>query len=266
MTGTGVTAIFHAEPLLSGPDGIISVYFKGKRQGVLSMGAGLDFKGFMKGARAALPIVAGYLPLGFACGVIADGAGMTVFQAGLMSALVFAGAAQYIAVGMIGAFMPPISVITTVFIVNLRHLLYTSALYPYVSSWSPLRKALFAFQITDETFAVQSSLLSKGGVGYSAAMGVNMISHGGWIAGNVLGALFGSVMENSGAFGFDFALPALFIALLAPQLTDRPRLFAAVTSGVLSLVFAASGFGGLVILAAVAGAGAGVFMTGRRHA
>ena len=93
----------------------------------------ISFKEFLSGGKKALPIVAGYLPLGFACGVIANNVGLSAFEAGLMSFLVFAGAAQYIAVGMIGAAMPPISVIITVLIVNLRHLLYTSALYPYIS-------------------------------------------------------------------------------------------------------------------------------------
>ena len=225
-----------------------------------------DFKGFLIGARAGMPIVAGYLPLGLACGVLSGGAGMSAFQAGVMSALVFAGAAQYIAAGMIGVLASPLSVITTTLIVNLRHLLYTSALYPSVSSWSPLRKALFAFQITDETFAVQSSLLPNNGAKFSVALGVNIVSHTAWIIGNILGALLGSVLANSDAFGFDFALPALFIALLAPHLTDKFKCCAAVFAGALSLLLTVSGYGGFIILAAIAGAGAGVFMKSKCHA
>ena len=222
-------------------------------------------KDFLQGGKKALPIVAGYLPLGFTCGVIADGVGMSAFEAGLMSALVFAGAAQYIAVGMIGAGIPPLSVIITVLVVNLRHLLYTSALYPYIIQWTPLKKAFFAFQITDETFALQASLFSERQISYSEAVGVNSVSHLGWISGNVLGAIFGSMFEDSQAFGFDFALPALFIALLVPQITGKPKLLAAVVAGGLSLFFAAIGYKSLMILAALAGAAAGVFMTGKKN-
>lgn len=221
---------------------------------------------FLSGSKNALPIVAGYLPLGFACGVISDDAGLTVFQTAIMSLLVFAGAGQYIAAGMIGVLMPPLSIIMTVLIVNLRHLLYTSALYPHISSWNFLQKAIFSFQITDETFALQSSLFRKKKVSYSMAIGVNITSHLGWIIGNVLGAIFGSYIDNSSKFGLDFALPSLFIALLVPQIVNKTGLIVAIVSGILSLIFALTGNKSLIILAAVIAATVGLIFEKKKYA
>ncbi len=224
-----------------------------------------NVKEFLLGGKKALPIVAGYLPLGFACGVIADNVGLSAFQIGIMSLLVFAGAAQYIAIGMIGANMPALSIILTVLIVNLRHLLYTSALYPYVSSWSFIQKAIFSFQITDETFALQSSTLSGEKISYAKSLGINCISHFGWIFGSVLGGLFGSIFENSEKFGLDFALIGLFIALLTPQLTNKPRLITAIIAGGLSLIFAVFGYKSLMILAAIISSFIGLYLTRKRY-
>lgn len=221
---------------------------------------------FLDGCKKALPIVAGYIPLGFACGVISDDVGLSLFQVAIMSLLVFAGAGQYIAAGMIGAGLPAYSIIMTVFIVNLRHLLYTSALYPYVSSWSFLQKAIFSSQITDETFALQSSIFQKNNVSYSRALGVNITSHLGWIIGNIIGAIFGSILDNSSKFGLDFALPALFIALLVPQISNKQTLIVAIISGVLSLLFAVIGYKSLIILASIIAATVGLILVGKKYA
>lgn len=225
-------------------------------------------KGFFNGARSALPIVAGYIPLGFACGVICEGVGMSLFQTVLMSLLVFAGAGQYIAAGMIGAGASPSSVIITTFIVNIRHMLYNSSLYPYIRQWPPITKAFFASEITDETFGLHSSVFASGSEPcLTEAFGINIFSHFGWIAGNFLGALSGSIIGDYKLFGFDFALPALFIALLIPKLTDKPQITAALISAAAVLVCAAAGaaYWGIII-AAAAGATAGLFLEIKKDA
>lgn len=225
-------------------------------------------KNFLNGCKLALPIVAGYIPLGFACGVISAGVGMSIFQVVLMSILVFAGAGQYIAVGMIGAGASASSIIITTLIVNIRHALYNSALYPYVSHWSFLKKSLFAYEITDETFGLHSSILSKGeAVDDAKAFGINISSHLGWVGGNFLGALSGSLLGDSKVLGFDFALPALFIALLLPRLSNKPQISAALVSGVVAIICAVNGvsYWGIII-AAVTGATVGLFMSGAKNA
>lgn len=224
---------------------------------------------FLKGGKLALPIVAGYIPLGFACGVICTGVGMSVWQSVLMSVFVFAGAGQYIAAGMIGAGAGVSSIVVTVGIVNMRHLLYNSALYPYVSGWTGLKKALFASEITDETFGLHSAVFAanKEDINQKTAFGINVFSHIGWVAGNFLGALSGELLGDSKVFGFDFALPALFIALLIPKLTHKPQVCAGLTAGAAAIVCSVNGlpYWGIIVASAI-GATSGMIYARRNHA
>lgn len=222
------------------------------------------FKDFLHGCRLALPIGAGYIPLGFACGVVCSDAGMTVFQCALMSLLVYAGAGQYIAGGMIASGASPLSIIITIFIVNGRHILYTSALYPYIAKWSIFKQSVFAAQITDEVFAMQSAVMSKNDVSAETAFGINMLSHFAWIGGNILGAFSSGFLPDSEKFGLDFTLYALFIALILPRITDKAQIAAALASGVAAVIFALHDMAYIgVVIGAVAGASIGYFLQRR---
>ncbi len=192
---------------------------------------------FLKGCKIAFPVIIGYIPLGFACGVVLQSAGLTVLQIALMSLLVFAGAGQYIAAGMIVA-SSPLTIGITIFIINLRHILYTSSLIPYIGQWTNIRKYIFASEITDETFALHSSMLKKNEtLNYSQAMGINIASHSAWIIGTILGAILGSTIPSEEAFAIDFALPALFIALILPRLAHRPQFIAAIIATIFTIIF-----------------------------
>ena len=88
--------------------------------------------GFTRGTRLALPIVLGYLTVAFAFGVLADKTGLGALQATVMSLFVFAGSAQLISVTMLASGIAVPSIIVTTFVVNLRHLLMSAAVTPYL--------------------------------------------------------------------------------------------------------------------------------------
>jgi len=88
-----------------------------------------------RGMAAAWPICLGYAPIGLAFGVLAQKAGLTPLEIGLMSVIVFAGSSQFIAVSMLAAGASVFSIVTTTFIVNLRHFLMSSALAVYLKNW-----------------------------------------------------------------------------------------------------------------------------------
>ena len=226
----------------------------------------LNIKDIFEGMKMALPIMAGYVPLGFACGIVCAQAGMNVFQIFLMSALVYAGAGQYIAGAMIIAGATPLSIIITTLIVNSRHVLYTSVLYPYVAGWSFLKQSLFAFQITDEAFAVHSTSMSKNQSNTVISFSVNIFSHFSWITSNVLGGISASLIPDATKFGLDFTLCALFIALILPKLINIPQVLAFITGGVTALCFLLIDmkYEGIII-GALIGAFAGYFMNMRLH-
>ena len=216
----------------------------------------VKYKDFVDGIRLFVPIGAGYLPLGFACGIVCAEAGMSVMQIFLMSLLVYAGAGQYIAGGMIAAGASPLSIIITTFIVNSRHILYTSVLYPYISKWSFLKQSLFAAQITDEVFAMHSIFMSRNNVSTVTAFTLNIFSHSSWVISNTIGGISASLIPDSSKFGLDFTLYALFIALILPRLVNTAQFAALITGGIAATAFALFD---MVYIGVVAGAVAGAF-------
>ena len=102
-----------------------------------------------EGAKAAAPIVLGYLPVGVAFGVLARRAGMAPFEVGLMSFLVYAGSSQFIAVELISEGIAWFPIVITTFFVNLRHLLMSSTVSLYLKKESLRTLTLVSAQLTD---------------------------------------------------------------------------------------------------------------------
>jgi 4-azaleucine resistance transporter AzlC len=135
-----------------------------------------------------------------------------------MSLLVYAGASQFIAAGLFAAGASPASIVLTTFVSNLRHLLMTASLAPHLSGWRWLRLALFGYQVTDETFAVHAARLSCEPVRPVEAFSLNVTAQTAWVSGSWLGVLGGQVLPDPRPWGLDYALPALFVALLVLQI------------------------------------------------
>lgn len=189
----------------------------------------------------ALPIILGYVPVGFAYGVLAQKSGISGLNTVLMSILVFAGSAQFIAVGLIAQAATPLTIVLTTFIVNLRHLLMSAALAPYLSAWSRTRLALFAAQMTDETFALHIGRFARGGASVTETFGINVIAQSAWVGGSVLGLAASQLITDIKPIGLDYALPAMFVALLLGQCKSRLHVFVAVAAGLVSTLFLLSG-------------------------
>lgn len=214
---------------------------------------------WIKGVKASIPIVLGYVPIGLAFGILASQQGLSVGEIFSMSLIVYAGSAQFIAAAMMSAGAGAFSVISTAFLVNLRHLLMSAALSPHMKKFSRRQKAFIAFGITDETFAVTSSYAGDNKTSPEYFMGIHIVSQMSWIAATVLGGIFGGRISDSSKWGIDFALSAMFIGLLVMQLKNRIYILVAVFAGVLSLILALTLKGNWnVIIAAVIAATAGV--------
>jgi 4-azaleucine resistance transporter AzlC len=194
---------------------------------------------------------------------------LTVPEVLLMSLILYAGSAQFVTVGLIAAGTPASAIIATIFLVNVRHLLYSTALSPHVRGLKSWQNVLIGAELTDETFAVASGCLSNGSKASAPWLfGINNTSHATWIACTTLGALLGSSVSNTRALGFDFALAAMFAALLVLQIKNRPKVHAAVAAAAAGAVTGLLGAlvmpaGWAVIVAALAAASLGVAMEGR---
>ena len=219
--------------------------------------------GWLQGVSRALPITLGYVPIGFAYGVLAQKAGLSAFNTMAMSIFVYAGSSQLIAVGLFAAGAAPLSIILTTFIVNLRHMLMASALAPYLNRWKKRQLGIFAYEITDESFGLHSvefpRVSPSDGPNPAESIALNMTAQVSWVLGSWLGLVAGGLISDIELFALDYALPAMFIALLMMQLKNRVQLIVAIASGVFAVVLLLSGLNNWYVIAAtVVGASLGV--------
>jgi len=216
--------------------------------------------GWTSGVVHALPIVLGYIPIGIAFGILAQKAGLSTLNALLMSLIVFAGSAQLIAVGLIGAGAPPLSIVLTTFVVNLRHLLMSAAIAPHLRGWSKGELSAFAFELTDETFALHTTRFDSLAFDRAETFAINVTAHTAWVVGSAIGVTLGQQIHNVERLGLDYVLPAMFIALLVLQLKNRRQLAVALLAGALAVGLSALGLNRWnVIVATLIGATVGAF-------
>jgi 4-azaleucine resistance transporter AzlC len=215
------------------------------------------------GVRAASPICLGYLPVGLAFGVLGQKAGLSAWQIGLMSAVVFAGSSQFTALLLLGQGAALPSVVATTFVVNLRHLLMSSALAAPLRGIGARFSALFGHGVTDETFAVNLARFREEGWEPRRALAVNLVSQAAWVGSSVAGAFAGQFVPT-GALGIDYALPAMFLCLLVLQVRSRVHAATAALSAALAVaLYAAVPGNGHVIAASVASSLAGLWLLRR---
>ncbi|MEW6082763.1 MAG: AzlC family ABC transporter permease [Bacillota bacterium] len=214
------------------------------------------------GTRAAVPIIVGYLPIGMAYGVLACQAGFTVPEVVAMSLIVFAGSSQFIAAGMWATGMGSLAIVATTFLVNLRHALMSAALAKPLARIPRPSQALLSFWITDESFAVSSTLLSGPGQATTGFMaGLQLAAYLAWALGSLLGALVSPLALGVAHLGVEFTLPAMFIALLVAQVKGTTSVAVAAFAAAVSVFLALHIQGNFnVILATLAAASLGVLL------
>ena len=216
---------------------------------------------WLHGVTLAAPIVMGYIPIGFAYGVLAQQAGLSTRNTLLMSLIVYAGSSQLIAVGLFAAGTPALSVILTTFVVNLRHMLMSAALAPYLKSWRKTELATFAYELTDESFALHVTRFAAEMPPKAETFAINATAQLSWIFGSWLGTVAGQLITDVRPLALDYALPAMFIALLVMQIKDHVQIIVAVVTGLLAVGLTLAGLGHwTVILATLAGATLGVVL------
>jgi 4-azaleucine resistance transporter AzlC len=186
---------------------------------------------------AAWPICLGYFPIGLALGVLAQQAAIPWWAMAVMSVLVFAGSAQFICVAMIAAGSSLGAIIVTTFMVNLRHVLMSSAMAVYLQGVRRSFLALFAYGITDESFAVNMTHFRAGNWTRFQALIVNHLANSVWILATVSGVLIGQLVP-AGAFGIDYALVGMFICLLVFQLHGRLYVITALIAATVAVLWA----------------------------
>lgn len=175
---------------------------------------------------------------GIVFGLSARDAGYSPVEAIAMSTFVFAGAAQFAAVGSIAAGLPWLPIVLLTFVINARHMLYSASLAPRLRSVSLGQRAAMAHVLTDEAFALAASHFHRLGrvdiPGYwiGAVLGVFIP----WNLATIVGVLLGGSIPDPTAFGLDVIFPAAMAGLAAGLVTGRRELVAAGSAAVLGIV------------------------------
>jgi len=217
----------------------------------------------IEGLIAAWPICLGYVPIGLAFGIIAQKVGLHPLEIGFMSLFVYAGSSQFIAVSMLSSGSGAASILFTTFAVNLRHFLMSSSLALHLSSVRKRVLTLFAYGITDESFAVNISRFTSGNWDIRRGLVVNHVTNITWLISTMIGGYCGRFIPEK-AFGIDYALIAMFIGLLVFQIKGRKYVVTAVIAGALAIVLSFILPGNLhIVLASILAAITGVVFTRR---
>lgn len=222
-----------------------------------------DGSPWLTGLRRALPIILGYLPVGFAFGVLAVKNGISPGFALAMSALMYSGSGQFVFASLWGAGVGPLSVAAAVGIVNLRYMLMSAAEAPWMEGIGRWRRFFLGWGVTDETFVVNVTALQEGWkLNTTALFACNQGAQLGWMGGTAIGAFCGALVEDVRPLGLDYAITAMFIALLVPQCSSKRHLVVAIFTLCLSIALKAAGMSQWnVAVATMAGATLGLVMT-----
>ncbi|MCM2674168.1 AzlC family ABC transporter permease [Alkalicoccobacillus plakortidis] len=176
---------------------------------------------YLQGIKDCIPTLFGYMSVGFAFGIVGMASGLSILEIALLSIFVYAGAAQFIICALMVAQAPISAIILTTFVVNLRHLLLCLTLAPYFKEYSLLKNIGVGALVTDETFGVATTKAVKQHYLHDRWInGLNLTAYLCWLIVTIIGAVFGKWITNPDALGLDYALAAMFVALLILQLDN----------------------------------------------
>ncbi len=187
---------------------------------------------FFAGVHAQLPLLLGVIPFGLIYGALAIQLGVPASLAQAISSIVFAGAAQFVSAPLVATATPGIVIVFTVFIVNLRHALYSASLAPYLERLSPAWKMLLAYLLTDEAYAMAITHYQKDGDArfkHWFFFGTGLALWVCWQISTAIGIFVGAQVPSS--WSLDFALPLTFIAIVMPMFKRRSHGLTAFVAG-----------------------------------
>ncbi|MFT4908031.1 MAG: 4-azaleucine resistance transporter AzlC [Oleispira sp.] len=197
-------------------------------------------RAWLAGALAVMPLSIAVIPWGILAGSLALDAGLSILESQAMSAIVFAGAAQLVAVGMIKAGMGLTSILITTLLITSRHFLYSMAMRNQISPLPLKWRLSLGFLLTDELFAIIAK--SKGPHVYNGqlnrwyALGGGLSFYLTWNIASAVGIFVGNSIPDLENWGLDFAIAATFIALVIPAIKSPSILVCVLVSLVTSIV------------------------------
>jgi 4-azaleucine resistance transporter AzlC len=185
--------------------------------------------------KSGIPIFIGYVPAAIAFGILSKGCEITLLESFLFSAVVFAGASQFIALNLLMTGMGPGGIILTTLLVNFRHFLMSAYLSTRIGKMAKRYKFLMAFGVTDEVFSVLS--FQKGRLSKPFIFILEISAYSGWVTGTMAGYILGGFMPEILTRSMGVALYALLLAMLLPEIKKSVKaLILTIGSGLLNTI------------------------------
>jgi 4-azaleucine resistance transporter AzlC len=219
---------------------------------------------FWHGVRDEAPILLGVVPFGLLFGALAISAHISSLAAQAMSSIIFAGSAQFIAAQLVGTGTSGLVIVMVVFVVNLRHALYSASVAPHVKHLNNGWKLLLAYLLTDEAYAVTITHYSREGEAATRHwyfLGAGLTLWSSWQISTAVGIFIGAQIPATWPLGF--ILPLTFIALVVPAIKDRAGVAAALAAGTVGLLALGLPYKTGLLLAALVGITTGLLVEGR---
>ena len=204
---------------------------------------------YRDGARRILPIAVAGGIFGASFAVLAHASGFGSLAAIIMSATTFGGSAQFAAASILGTGGGVVAAVVAAALLNARYVPIGLTVAGEFEG-NPLRRLLEAQLIVDESWALSRG--ADGGYDRRLLIGAGLLMYCTWVGGTALGTLVGDSLGDPDRYGLDAAFPALFLALLVPQVRTRPALAAALGGGAIALVLIPFVPAGVPIVAATA--------------
>jgi 4-azaleucine resistance transporter AzlC len=206
--------------------------------------------GFRDGVIAIIPLWTGVVPFAIAFAVLARAAGLSGLETQLLSLFLFAGAAQVAFVTLVKSEAGAVSVVLTVFLLNVRHVLYGLSYSRLARGMAGPPKALLGFLLTDEAYGITIRAFLDGRGSPTFLLGAGLSLYTAFNLATLIGILLGSIIPDPRASGLDFIFPLTFLALLVPLLTSWKQVAVVAVSGGLALGLSQVTPAGVTVIAA----------------
>ncbi|WP_242491898.1 AzlC family ABC transporter permease [Miniphocaeibacter massiliensis] len=171
--------------------------------------------------KISLPVGIGYISIAIAFGLLAKNSNLTLLDTFLFSAVLYAGASQFMAIELIMAGVPVIGIAISVFLLNLRLLVMATSLGVKTDKIDKKAIPILGLLLTDESFSMLSFTKKKLTTVYS--LFVEIIPYLFWVGFSVVGYIIGDILPEKLTISLGIGLPAMFVALLVPSLKKNTR-------------------------------------------
>lgn len=208
---------------------------------------------FWRGAVEMLPLCISVIPWGILAGSMAIQAGLTFWQAVGMSAILFAGAAQLVTLGLIMAGTSLFTIVVSVFFITSQHFIYGLTLREFVSCLGLKLRLPIGFLLTDELFALSESKNKRAALTPAYLIGGGLTFYLSWNIFSLVGIAMASAVPNLDKYHLDYSIVATFIMLVVPMVKNISTLAGVAVSLVLSMVLSYCHFDSAIVLAGLSG-------------